>query len=116
MENIDKYNIYDIIIMKYIDWRYNMAKVKARNRVIEGDYEGKAVGIASLEFYILLGIFKSIYLNNDNVESYQVVGEQIKEDTYAVLINFKDGKKSLIEMDGKHFSVLKKNLMYNVKL
>ena len=39
-----------------------------------------------------------------------------ENDIYAVIINFKDGKKSLIEMDGKYYSVLKKNLMYNVKL
>lgn len=125
-----------------------MAKAKARNRVIEGEYKGKAVGYTSLRFYIMLGIFKSIDLTTENVESYQLVDEQTfsagageglarglvggaiaggigalagvmtapENDIYAVIINFKDGKKSLIEMDGKYYSVLKKNLMYNVKL
>ncbi len=39
-----------------------------------------------------------------------------QNDVYIVLINFKDGKKSLIEIDGKHFEILKQNLMYNLKL
>lgn len=121
---------------------------KARNRVIEGEYKGKAVGYTSLRFYIMLGIFKSLDLNTDNVESYQLIDEQSfkagvgesalrglvggavaggagalagvmtahENDIYVVLINFKDGKKSLIEIDGKYYNVLKKNLMYNVNL
>ena len=125
-----------------------MAKAKARNRVIEGEYKGKAIGCTFKVIFISVSLFKTIDITTENVESYQLVDEQTsgagageglarglvggaiaggigalagvmtvpENDIYAVIINFKDGKKSLIEIDGERFSVLKKSLMYNVKL
>lgn len=125
-----------------------MAKGRARNMVIEGEYKGKIVGHAAGEVYITLRLFKTLDLNSKNVESYQLVDEQIigagtgesvlrglvggavaggagamagvmtapQNDIYAVIINFKDGKRSLIEINGERYSILKKNCMYNVQL
>lgn len=125
-----------------------MAKAKAKNRVIDGEYKGKAIGCSYKEIFISISLFKMIDITTENVESYQLVDEQTfsagagaglarglvggaiaggigalagvmtapESDIYAVIINFKDGKKSLIEIDGERFNVLKKSLMYNVKL
>ena len=147
MENVDKIYICDIIMLKDICWRYNMAK-KARNIVIEGEYKGKGIACTAIRIFIVPKVFKTIDLNCESVESYQLVDEKTfsggagaavarglvgnaiaggigalagvastpQNDVYIVLINFKDGKKSLIEIDGKHFDILKQSLMYNVKL
>ena len=100
-----------------------MAKNIRLNMVIDGEYKGKLLGcFADRGIYIVTGLFKTLYLNKDNVEKYELVDEQKYgvgtdgQGVYAVLINFKDGKKSLIEIDGEYFSTLKRSLMYNVKL
>ena len=90
-----------------------MSKIKARNMVMNGDYTGVAIG-GFLELELMVGIFKSIALNSKTVESYEIKDEQPINDIYVVLIKFKDGKKSLIEMDGKHYMVFKRTFMYNI--
>ncbi len=100
-----------------------MAKNKRLNMVIDGEYKGKLLGcFADRGIYIVTGLFKTLYLNKDNVENYELVDEQMYgvgtdgQGIYAILIKFKDGKKSLIEVDGEYFSILKRSFMYNVEL
>ncbi len=49
---------------------------KAKNKVIAGDYVGKSIsgsfGIVSIN----VGVAKLIYLNNETVESYEVVTDE----------------------------------------
>lgn len=113
---------------------------RAKNKVIAGDYEGKMVmstfGIVSIS----TGFTKSIELTKDNVEEYEVLDEKSRKSAasavgrafvggvilgpvgwlaglsakskgiHVVAIEFKDGKKSLIEVDDKIYSALIKKL------
>lgn len=110
----------------------------AKNKVIAGDYNGKAImqtlGIVSLQ----TGFLKSITINKSTVEEYEVMDESHSKSavsavgrglvggfilgpvgllaglsakskgTHVVAIQFKDGKKSLIEMDEKIYKALLK--------
>ncbi len=87
--------------------------VKGRNVVIDGEYISKKIG-DSFGLFINVGFIKTISLNSDTVESYEIKDEQPINDVYVVLIKFKDGKKSLIEMDGKHFMTFKRTFMYKI--
>lgn len=125
-----------------------MARVRAGNYVMEGEYKGKGVGCGAGKIFIVKGLFKSLYLNSENVESYNLVDEQSfgagvgesalrglvggavaggagamagvatapQNDIYVVLIKFKDGKKSLLEIDGEHYNALKRSCIYNLDL
>ena len=86
---------------------------KGRNVVIDGDYMAMQLG-NTLEPTIRIGIIKSLTLNSKTVESYEIKDEQPMNDVYVVLIKFKDGKKSLIEMDGQHFMTFKRTFMYKI--
>ncbi len=86
---------------------------KGRNVVIDGDYMAMQLG-NTLEPTIRIGIIKSLTLNSKTVESYEIKDEQPMNDLYVVFIKFKDGKKSLIEMDGKHFMTFKRTFMYKI--
>lgn len=50
----------------------------AKNKIIAGEYEGRAIAIAGGKPYILFGFGKSNmkYINKDFVESYQLVTEE----------------------------------------
>lgn len=112
----------------------------AKNKVIAGDYEGKIImhtfGIVS----VATSMFKSINLDKDTVEEYEVLDESSQKSavsavgrafvggvilgpvgwlaglsakskgTHIVAIQFKDGKKSLIEIDDKIYSSLMKKM------
>jgi hypothetical protein len=112
----------------------------AKNKVIAGDYEGKAVmqtfGIVS----IAVGFTKSVDINKETVESYEIVDESKRKSaasavgrglagslllgpvgllaglsakskgTHVLAVQFKDGKKSLLEIDDKIYSTLVKKL------
>jgi hypothetical protein len=112
----------------------------AKNKVIAGDYQGKQVtqflGLVS----IMTGFGKSEVLNKTTVEEYEIVDESTRKSassaigrglagslilgpvgmlaglsakskgTHVVAIQFKDGKKSLIEIDDKIYSALVKSL------
>lgn len=114
---------------------------KAKNKVIVGDYEGKVVaggGITGV--YISIGFAKSIDLNNNTVESYELITDDhlksaksgiargliggallgpvgmlaggISAKTngiYQIAIQFKDGKRSLLEIDDKLYNQLIKS-------
>lgn len=86
---------------------------KGRNVVIDGDYMAMQLG-NTLKPTIRIGIIKSLTLNSKTVESYEIKDEQPMNDVYVVLIKFKDGKKSLIEMDGEHFMTFKRTFMYKI--
>ena len=86
---------------------------KGRNVVIDGDYMAMQLW-NTLEPTIRIGIIKSLTLNSKTVESYEIKDEQPMNDVYVVLIKFKDGKKSLIEMDGEHFMTFKRTFMYKI--
>lgn len=112
----------------------------AKNKVIAGDYEGRPVSGVGNSLYIVTGFMKTVDINRDTVESYEVVDEEIKtsavsavgrglvgsfflgpagllagltakkKGVHVVAIKFKDGKKSLLELDDKLFKVLTRTL------
>ena len=99
-----------------------------RNRAIEMNWRGKVYIRNGL-----FGFGKKIFLNRDTVASYEVVGEESrtsatsavargaigaallgpvgiaaalsarKKGIHTVAVQFKDGKRSMIEVDGKIF-------------
>ena len=78
--------------------------MSAKNRVISGDYAGKQiVGGGIAQAGIVIGIVKKIFLNNTTVENYEVLGGLAgaisSKNGYQVSVQFKDGKKSLLEVD-----------------
>lgn len=111
---------------------------KAKNKVIAGDYEGKKVDGGGLSpAFIMVGMFKSINLDNKNVESYEIITDEHRKSAksgvarglvggallgpvgmlaggisakskgiYQVAVQFKDGKRSLLEIDDKIYKAL----------
>jgi hypothetical protein len=112
----------------------------AKNKIIAGDYEGKSVMQTFGIVNIAIGFTKSQEINKDTVESYEVVDEAKRKSaasavgrglagslllgpvgllaglsakskgTHVVAVEFKDGKKSLLEIDDKIYSALIKKL------
>ena len=112
----------------------------AKNKVIAGDYEGNPIANGINHLLIMTGLFKKVKLTKETVESYEVMDEESrtsatsavgrgilgslllgpigaaaalsakKKGTYVVAIQFKDGKKSLLEIDDKLYKVLVKSL------
>jgi len=113
---------------------------KAKNKVIAGDYQGQQV-LSSLGFVsISIGLVKSLDLNKNNVESYELITDEHRKSAssgvarglvggallgpvgmlagglsaknkgiYQVAIQFKDGKRSLLEVDDKAYNAIIKN-------
>jgi len=111
----------------------------AKNKVIAGDYEGKLVSAVLGVVTISTGFFSNIQLNKETVEEYEVMDESSKKSAvsavgrglvggfllgpvgllaglsakskgvHIVAVQFKDGKKSLIEMDDKVYKTFMKN-------
>ncbi|WP_195607758.1 hypothetical protein [Intestinimonas butyriciproducens] len=110
---------------------------KAKNAVIAGDYQGKAVIRSGNQVQILLKIMHTMDLNKETVESYELVTEDISKSAasgvarglvggallgpvgllagglsaknkgaYQIALAFKDGKRSLIEVDDKIYKAL----------
>lgn len=111
---------------------------KAKNKVIAGDYKGKKVDGGGLSpAFIMVGMFKSINLDNKNVESYEIITDEHRKSAksgvarglvggallgpvgmlaggisakskgiYQVAVQFKDGKRSLLEIDDKIYKAL----------
>ena len=48
----------------------------AKNKVIAGDYEGKAVGCGGGTAFIQIGAFKMLDLNKKNVSSYELITDE----------------------------------------
>ena len=84
--------------------------MKAKNRVINGDYAGsQIVGGGAANAAIALGFIKQLRLNSTTVESYEVLGGTagaMSKNGYQVKILFKDGKKSLLEVDEKIYKAI----------
>ncbi|MEK5331561.1 hypothetical protein [Lysinibacillus sp. FSL W8-0992] len=78
----------------------------AKNQVIAGDYQQKRVIGANGVIGILLGFGKIVNLDQTTVESYEHKSEDHKKGTHVVSIEFKDGKKSLVEIDGNVYKAL----------
>lgn len=108
---------------------------KARNKVIEGDYKNSPVVAMFNDLAIAVG-FKSLKLNKDTVEEYEVIDQEKNKSAgstilkagvgnlflgpigllagvagkqkgiYLIAIAFKDGKKSLLEVDEKVYKSL----------
>lgn len=108
----------------------------AKNMVVSGDYKGKAISQVRGTAFITTGLFKSIDINSDTVESYEVLNEEHQKSAtsavgraavgslllgpvgllagftaktkgaFYVALQFKDGKKSLIEADDKVYKAI----------
>lgn len=78
----------------------------AKNRVIAGDYQHKKVIGAKGVIGIIVGFGKIVNLDQTTVESYEHKSEDLKKGTHVVSIEFKDGKKSLIEIDAEVYKAL----------
>ena len=112
----------------------------AKNKVIAGDYEGKLVTGVLGRVNISTGLFKSLPITKDIIEDYEVMDEEKrmkatsavgrglvggfllgpvgllaglsakKKGVYIVALQFRDGKKSLLEVDEKIYKILLKSL------
>lgn len=112
----------------------------AANKVIAGDYEGKLITQAFGVVQLSTSMFKTFQLDKNTVEEYEVITEESRKSavsavgrafvggailgpvgwlagitakskgTHTIAIQFKDGKKSLIEVDDKVYSALVKKL------
>lgn len=110
----------------------------AKNRVIAGDYLGKIIGVSLGQLYIGISFSNNLFLNKDNIETYEVITDDQRKSaasgiargaigaallgpvgllaglsaknkgTYNVAIKFKDGKNSLVEIDDKVYKTLVK--------
>lgn len=113
--------------------------VGAKNKVIAGDYNNASIATLLGTINLTSG-FKSIPINKDIVETYEVVDEEKRKSAasavgrglvgslilgpvgllaglsaktkgvHLIAIQFKDGKKSLIEMDEKIYKALVRKL------
>lgn len=91
------------------------------NRVIAGDYKWHGVSCPLLgKPKITLPMLKTLEISKKTVESYEVQNEvsQMRKnmnrfftkDHYRIAINFKDGKRSLLEVDERLFRIITKEL------
>ena len=111
--------------------------MSAKNKVIAGDYEKWDV-ISSFGQVSLMNWFKEVSISKDTVETYEIIdvtkrmnatsaisrgllGSLLlgpvgalaavsakKKGTYVIAIQFKDGKKSLLEVNEKIYKVIMK--------
>ncbi|BAD74835.1 MULTISPECIES: hypothetical protein [Geobacillus] len=112
----------------------------AKNKVIAGEYEGKNVMLIHGAVCIMTGFTKKVELTKENVEEYELLDETNNKSAvsavsrglvgsfllgpvgllaglsaktkgvHVVAIKFKDGKKSLLEVNEKIYAALMKNL------
>lgn len=106
------------------------------NRVIAGDYKGQGMMRMGNSVQITLPMFKMVKLNRSTVAEYEVLNETMRtssssamgraalgsfflgpagaaaalgakqKGTYWIAIQFKDGKRSLLEVDDKYFRAI----------
>lgn len=99
----------------------NAGEVFKVNNVIAGDYKGKGVLCPLLgNPKITLSMLKTLEISRETVESYEVQNEVSQmwknanrffaKDKYRIAINFKDGKRSLLEVDERIFRIITKEL------
>ena len=117
-----------------------MEEINLKNSIVAGDYKGKSLIIENDLLYIVMGLFKKYPISRDTVEEYEVMDENSrisassaigrafigsvvlgpagllaavsakKKDTVVVAVQFKDGKKSLMELNGKYYKCLVRSL------
>ncbi|WP_321024970.1 hypothetical protein [Eisenbergiella porci] len=110
--------------------------MSAKNKVIAGDYIGKQVGASLGTAYLILGLTKSYNLNKSTIESYELITDEHRKSAasgiarglvggallgpvgllaglsaknkgvYQIAIQFKDGKRSLLEVDDKIYKAI----------
>ena len=112
----------------------------AKNVVVAGDYKGKIICNNTAGVYIPINFTgsKKVMLNKDEIETYEVITEDIRKSAssgvirgavgatllepvgllaglsaknkgeYTIAIKFKDGKNSLIEIDEKIYKAFVK--------
>ena len=113
---------------------------KAANKVLAGDYEGKAVSLILGTPNILISFGKGLPIDKTTVDQYELITDEHRKSAtsgvtrgivggvllgpvgmlagglsaksrgiYQVAIQFKDGKKSLIEIDDKIYKAVIKS-------
>ncbi|PFP29395.1 hypothetical protein COJ96_10855 [Bacillus sp. AFS073361] len=112
----------------------------AKNKVIAGDYEGFPVHTSFGVTQITTGFVKGIELTKNNVETYEILDETKRKSaasavgrafvggvilgpvgwlaglsakskgTHIIAVEFKDGKRSLLEVDDKIRTAIVKKL------
>ena len=110
------------------------------NKVIAGEYKDRNLCYTAGKLMIAVSFTKRVQINKDTVESYEVVTEDIRKSAasgvgrgivgsallgpvgllaglsaknkgrYQIVIQFKDGCKSLIDVDSKIYKYLIKEL------
>lgn len=110
------------------------------NKVIAGDYKGQGIMRTANGICITLPMFKTLSIRKDTVDSYEVLDKSTQtssfdavrrasnwsfffgkagyaaalgaktKGTYRIAVRFKDGKKSLLELDEKTFYALSMEL------
>ena len=84
------------------------------NSVVAGDYAGKNILSDGLQLFISGAIFSHTKLNRQTVAQYSLVnvtnGGFGRADIYTVSIDFVDGKRSLVYLDGNFYNCLIKNM------
>ena len=108
----------------------------AKNRVVAGDYNNKQVILSGGKAFISIGLFNPLAIDKTTVEDYEVVDETSRKSaasavgraavgslllgpiglaaalsakskgTHIVAIQFKDGNKSLLEVDDKIYKAI----------
>ena len=86
-----------------------MAKKNFENFVVSGDYAGKEVVYTQVMAFINISFFKSGKINKMFAESYEVK-EVLDNGKYHILVNFKEGTSSLLEVTEDVKRVIEKNM------
>lgn len=112
---------------------------KAKNKVVAGDYEGKAVICQFGDVSICTSITKPLSVDSKTVDSYELITDEYRKSAasgvargivggallgpvgmlaggisakskgiYQVAVQFKDGKRSLLEVDDKIYNAIVK--------
>ncbi len=114
--------------------------MRAKNKVIAGDYEGKQVLSGFGNLFISLSFKETVDLNKTTIKEYEILDEETrksatsavgrafvggvilgpvgwlaalsakKKGIHTIAVEFKDGKRSLIEVDEKIMSTFRKKM------
>ena len=99
----------------------------AKNWVLEGDYKHKAVIMQGGKAVLNVGLMKNLKLDSSTIDQIEVVDEDSQKSmgsavaplgvvaaataktkgVHVVAIQFKDGKRSLLELDDTRFKAIK---------
>lgn len=118
--------------------KYKKGVIIMKNKVIAGDYINMGIIFSGPFVQIVTGFMKTISLNKETIERYEIITEEHRKSgtsailrgglgaavlgpvgllagvsaknkgTYQIAIEFKDGKKSLIEIEDKAYKLFVK--------